>query len=461
MSQRREVLIREERRAGRIATPGAQMGGRRSGICTNLTGRFAGAGALACGLAVAVVLPGCARMPASAPPAVQPPNSAVMIHASPADEGRARELADGTNRFGFALCRELARAKPGGNVLVSPYSLGAALAVTANGAAGATQQAMLRTLGLGGWSRSDMNLAHFALRQRMAAGSPGVVGVMSSSLWARRGLPLRSDFLSRTSELYGASVESLDFAAPDALERLNGWVSKETRGMIPVLVQAGDLNPDLMLLILNAVYFKGEWAQRFDPAETREGTFTLADGRRVTVPLMVRSGRFDYAEDDALQAVRLPYRGDRFEMVVLLPRAGSRLAGSPERLTPEVWERCSTRLLPRSGTLRLPRFRLGFEAELRPVLSSMGMQIAFQPGADFSAMFDRGAGPAAIGKVRHKTALDVNEAGTEASAASSVHVEKAAPSPPFTMDVDRPFLCILREKSTGLFVFLGWVGEPG
>src|SRR5262249_49573705 len=139
---------------------------------------------------------------------------------------------------------------------------------------------------------------------------------------------------------------------------------------------------------------------------------------------------------------------------------GRALAAAPDRLTAGAWSRATSSMRARSGTLRLPRFHLGYEAELRPTLMEMGMEVACRPGADFSAMFERGAGAVGISKVRHRTALDVNEEGTEASAATSVHVERGAPAPPFTMTVDRPFACAIRERSTGLLAFLGWVAEP-
>jgi serpin B len=245
----------------------------------------------------------------------------------------------------------------------------------------------------------------------------------------------------------------LDFAAPDAAATINRWVTTATNQRIRELVTPADLQQALLVLT-NAVHFKGLWAAPFDEANTEERDFTLLDGRRRRHPMMVQSGRYAYYEDEHLQAVSLPYGRGRVDMVVLLPRPALPITAFLAALTTERWQAWTSQLHPMEGKIVLPRFKVTYGTDLLPALTALGG--ASFAGPDFLGM---GAGPLVIGQVIHKTFLEVDEEGTEAAAATAVVMRKSL-AQPFCMVVDRPFLCAIRDRETGALLFIGLVLDP-
>ena len=369
-------------------------------------------------------------------------------------------LVEAETRFGMALYRELAAEAPGRNVCVSPASVSAALAMTWNGARGETRQAMARALGLEGMSVEEANRGHAALQAALAAADSAVELTLANSLWLRRGVRLVPEFLRANRGYYGAEVSELDFGDPGAPADVNGWVSRQTRGKITRIVER--FEPTDILLLADALYFKGRWQRPFDPERTEERPFTLAGGQAKPVPLMQRAGRFSYCRGADFQAVDLPYGDGRFRFLVFLPDEGSSLTLFQQSLTPEAWQDWLGRFADADGRLGLPRFRLETEAVLNDALAALGMGVALSPGrADFSGI----APPPPnifIEKVRHKTFVEVNEEGTEAAAVTSVMmgVTSVSPTPPFVMIVDRPFFWAIRDEASGAILFLGSVADP-
>jgi len=307
-----------------------------------------------------------------------------------------------------------------------------------------------------------VNGSNATLREALRSTDPKVELAIANSLWAaEHEKTFKPDFLQCNQQYYEAEVRNIRFMDPDALSRINGWVNEATRGRIPTLVKPEDLHPDLIMILMNAVYFKGEWQARFDPAQTREAPFTLADGQRKPVPMMSRSGEILYLRAADFQAVSLPYAGEQWSMLLFLPGPESSLAKFAANLTPENWGRWMASLSPEKGELAMPRFRMEYETELKEPLTALGMGTAFSDHADFRRLVEPGRGPTYIEKVRHKTFLEVNEEGTEASAATSVHiVKRGGPSVPFKLVIDRPFFCALRENRTGTLLFAGAVYDP-
>ncbi|MFS8911032.1 serpin family protein, partial [Synechococcus sp. H60.3] len=217
------------------------------------------------------------------------------------------------------------------------------------------------------------------------------------------------------------------------------------------------------MVLLNAIYFKGEWTQPFDPTLTKPQPFTQADGRRVQVPLMAQSGRYGYRETEQLQVVRLPYGEGELAMLLLLPKPGVSLAALREKLSPETWQEWTGSLSTRPGSVRIPKFKLAYEIDLGPALQQLGMGIAFSRRADFSQLTPE---PTQVSRVLHKAAIEVNEEGSEAAAATGVIVSRTAldRQEPFQFVADRPFwLAIVasganREAQTVLF--MGSVVSP-
>ena len=381
--------------------------------------------------------------------------------------GTAQRLADADNAFGFRMLDRLVEASPGKNVFLSPTSIALALTITYIGGGGETQAAMARVLGLEGMSLSEVNAGNAALTASLAEESPKVELAIANSLWADRRQPLRPDFVERCREAYRAELRNIHLWHPAAVPKINSWVRKNTRGKIDGIFKPGELDANSVLVLVNAVYFKGAWLAPFDKALTQDAPFFL-DGREPEqVPLMSQTGSYPYYEDETMQAVRLTYGdlsrgyvGVRYGMVVFLPKAKDGLAEVRRRLGATPWQEQLSRLHSRAGTIRLPRFRTEYAAELKKTLTDLGMGVAFTPGADFRGICPP---PLGINRVRHKTYLEVNEEGTTAAGVTSIDMSRGIdenPPPPFRMTVDHPFLCAIEDSRTGALLFLGVIMDP-
>ena len=211
----------------------------------------------------------------------------------------------------------------------------------------------------------------------------------------------------------------------------------------------------MVMYLINAVYFKGNWTTQFDPADTRDDQFTALNGKKQPIKMMNRKGDVRYHADDKLQIVYLPYGWDRFSIAVVLPRAGTTLADAATELESR-WEGLIGQLSESEMTLQMPRFKLEYEVAFSDILSAMGMDIAFDhTRADFTRI--NAEGGLYISEVKHKTFVQVNEEGTEAAAATSVEV--GVRSMPENMRVDRPFLFVIHERHSGAILFIGQVTD--
>lgn len=373
-------------------------------------------------------------------------------------------LAAATADFGFRLYQAVRQSADEANLFVSPASVAIALAMTYGGAAGETQAAMAETMAITGLSADELSRAHATLAQHLAAPDLGAELTIANSLWARQGLPFRPEFLQRNQTYFGAEVAELDFDDPAAAATINDWVKRQTRGLIAEIV-GPQIDPDTILFLLNAIYFKGEWQVAFDPAATQPRLFTRADGSQVEHPLMEQKGKFSYLQTDDFAAVALPYGEDgRVRMIVFLPHAGADLDGFVAGLDADSWQQWLGRMHAREGTVVLPRFKVESDLSLRRALSALGMAVAFDEGqADFDAMLPTPAGINVFLKdVRHKTFVEVDEVGTEAAAVTSVEVgvTSAPLDGPFSFIADRPFFFAIADEATGLLLFLGELGAP-
>lgn len=365
------------------------------------------------------------------------------------------KTAQSYNAFGLKLLAEARRAVPDKNVFISPIGLGIALSMAAEGANGDTLQQMLRALQLDA-TPPDLTGANKALLDHLSQLNSKVKLEIANSLWTAKDAAIKPAYETLLQQSYQAKATSVDFKDPAAAQEINRWVNDHTHGKIPTMV-APPLDQN-RLILLDAIYFKGDWLAPFDKKLTRDLPFTLANGQAVTHPRMSRTGEFDYFEDDALQAVRLPYAGRAVSMYVFLPKKN--LDDLVQNLNMDNWLRWTTRLRSRKGTVELPRFKLENEYKLNGELAALGMPQAFTRQANFHGISDESL---YIGWVKQKTYVDVNEEGTEAAAvtgvgmrASVVHREE----PPFQMIVDRPFFLVIHERESGAMLFVGAINDP-
>lgn len=422
-------------------------------------------------LVLAAALPACTRAaaptPAPAPAPAQAPvvqTTAALPAAPPASPAPVRQdppspaglaLAEANNLFATDLYKQLA-AKEQGNFFFSPVSLSTALGMTFGGARGGTAEEMSRALH---FPATEVHEGFRALLDELAAARECELAV-ANRLWGQRGASFLPDYLGLTRDAYRAPLEQLDFADSEvARGTINRWVEQQTKNRIKDLIPSNAVSAATRLVLTNAVYFKGSWERAFKPAATSPAAFWTG-AKEVEAPLMSQDAKFAYAEDEAAQLVRLPYKGG-LEMVVVLPREKDGLPQLEKALSEE-W--LSARLRESSHRpvkLFLPRFKLNYGFEASDALKALGMKQAFDTRADFSGM--TGQKDLFISAAIHKAFVEVNEEGTEAAAATAIVMSRksvARPLEPVVFRADHPFVYLIREPRTGAVLFLGRVVDP-
>jgi serine protease inhibitor len=391
---------------------------------------------------------------------------AAVTHA--ALSSASADVAAADNAFGFRLLNAVQKTVPNGNVVLSPVSAALNLSMVLNGADGQTRQEMLSALSLSGWELSAINEANAQLIKVIRTPANSITLSVADSLWVdSRRVTLRPDYVKQTQAWYDAEMNDIDFSDPTAATRINGWASKETHGRIAKVIDR--IDPADLVLLLNAVYFKGQWTHKFDNAQTQQRDFALAGGAVKQVPRMAQSGRFDYFETPQLQAIRLSFGDGDLAMEVLLPAKSSSLGALEAELTAEHWTSWQAQYAPRSGTIELPRFELKSDYRLNDPLQALGMTRAFHPdGAQLTGMFASAPGQLRTGRfvissVVQSTYWKVDEEGSEAAAVTTTGIRAAAvarPVQPFRMIVDRPFFCAIEDRRSGALLFVGAIYDP-
>ena len=409
---------------------------------------------LFCALGAVLALPAC---DAGGPERADPPRELTT---------QEQAVSDAASRdFGLRLFRTVNAAEEGENVFLSPLSVSMALGMTLNGAEGATRTAMEETLALNGLSQKEINESYQSLIELLAGLDPKVQMRLANSIWYRDTFSVRSAFIDTNKMYFDAEVAGLDFSSPQAAETINGWVEEKTQGKIPKIVPAR-IPPEMVMYLINAIYFKGDWTYQFDEKKTEEAPFTLADGSEKTVDMMHRTEpTFAHYGDETLEAVDLPYGDSLYTMTVLVPRGTPEGPASADSLAADLgaerWQAVTRGLREseRKAGVVLPRFELEYEKTLNDVLKAMGMEEAFLPEqSDFSGINASAGENLYISKVKHKSFVKVNEEGTEAAAATSVGI--GVTSGPPVVRADRPFLFVIRENHSGTILFIGKVGDP-
>jgi serine protease inhibitor len=368
------------------------------------------------------------------------------------------KLVAADNRFAFKLFRQVATQEATeANVLISPLSVGMALGMAYNGAAGGTRDAMQATLELQGMSLQEVNEAYQSLIALLRDLDPTVEFILANSVWHRHEIPVVAAFLENMRSYFDADVTAMDFAAPGAADVINGWVRDHTGGRIDEIVTP-PIDPLTIMFLINAIYFKGTWTTEFDPDDTRDAAFYRIDGSTSTVRMMARDQtpvRAFMGSD--FTVAELPYGGGAWAMTIVYPHDPGAITTLASDLTEDQWNSWIAALDSTSMSVAMPRYTVEYEIELSNVLGALGMGIAFQPyEADFSNLV--AAEDAHIDAVKHKTFMAVDEKGTEAAAVTSVEV--GVTSMPPSIRVDRPFIVAIRERFSGSILFLGRMVDP-
>jgi serpin B len=370
------------------------------------------------------------------------------------------------NAFAADLYGRLA-AKGNGNLFFSPNSIETALAMTWTGARGDTAAEMAAVLHLPGGEDVSKGFGSFLKDINGDGAKPrGYELAVANALWGQTGYRFLPDFLEVLKSAYGAGLEDVNFKtdAEGARKTINDWVEKKTMGKIADLIAPGMLTPDTRLVLTNAIYFKGSWTDKFEKSATQAEAFHSTASEEEKVPMMHRTGHYDYAEGKDYQALKLGYAGGELSMIVLLPREIGALPEIEKEVeTAQGLAELTGKFDNKEVVVSLPKFKLEQKFELAPALEAMGMRSAFGAGADFSGM--TGRKDLAISEVIHKAYVDVNEEGTEAAAATAVVMRTLAIArpiaPPPVFKADHPFVFLIRDEGTGAVLFMGRVVTPG
>jgi len=365
-------------------------------------------------------------------------------------------LVAAINTLAFQVFLQIGKQNRNRNLFISPLSLTLALALLYNGADGVTKQELAKILGIQNIELEEANTAYAVLRDELGQHLGQINLSIANSLWAQKELLFNQDFIQRSKSFYSTEVLNLNFASPEASLAINDWVKNKTNGKINEIVSSGDLNPNTILILLNAIYFQGTWRRQFSKANTKEAPFILSDGKPKLLPMMAQSGVYKYFQDEDFQAIALPYGDSNISMIVFLPDEQNLLSDFHQRLDTQKWQQWRTRFSQMQGYLGLPRFKVDYEDSLMGAFEALGLNIALSSRASYQNMCNAFV---SISDIRHKAFMEVNEEGTEAAAATGVLMQRTI-GQKFSMVINRPFFCAIQDDQTGVILFLGAIWEP-
>ncbi len=344
------------------------------------------------------------------------------------------------------------------NLFYSPHSLSTALAMMYLGARGDTETQMAEALHYT-LPQSQLHTAFNALDQALTSHSDAAFQLhLVNAVWGQAGEKFLSAYIDALAQNYGTGLHIVDFQQADQARRsINQWVAEQTEEKIPELLPTGALDAETALVLTNAIYFKAAWEHTFSEDLTHESAFQLLNGQEVQIPMMQQATSLGYAEKAGTRAVELPYAGGAFSMVLLLPEAGTFERFSQD-LDTDTLNALLVDLSPAYVRLTMPKFHFDTALEMKQALMALGMVDAFGD-ADFSGI--DGTRELFIDEVYHQAFVHVDEAGTEAAAATAVVAGRKSARIDQVLTLDRPFLFLIRDLDTGTILFLGHVVNPG
>jgi len=343
------------------------------------------------------------------------------------------------------------------NKMISPYSIYMALGMTDNGAAGSTRDSIGAALRLGGLGVDDLNATAKALIRQFPVEDAQVTMTTANSIWYAPVMTPLPAFLQTVQTSYSATAQSLNFADGSAVTTINDWVSNATHQMIPQVLKS--IQSSEALFLINAIYFKGQWSSGFDPGLTKDGSFTTGNGVVESAPTMTygKSVSVKYLYGDTALVVELPYGGKHFVMDIAMP-VGRDIRTFLREVTPAQIAWWTSHLDTGGVDVTLPRFKFDYGIDnMQPALTQMGMGIAFSDSANLS---DLAPDAAAISRVIHKTAIEVDETGSKAAAVTVVGVTTTSAGGPPVLSINHAFLFTIRETTSGAILFVGILNDP-
>lgn len=370
-----------------------------------------------------------------------------------------KEVIDSANRFAFDLFKPILNdAKGTENIMISPFSITSALSMTLNGASGETFEAIRKTLRLEQKNLEQINSTYLKLMTEMVPVDKRVVVEIANSVWVEKRLIVKQPFITSLQSWYKAEARDIDVTNTNAVNIVNRWIAEKTYDKITDMLDY--LDPDLAMLLINAVYFNGKWRYQFDKSETKEEPFYVTPSESKNVQMMHQTEKLNAIKHNNLTIAEAPYGQGNYTMVVILPDENVTTSEAANDITPTLWNSWMDYLAGNSHEVELsmPRFKYKYKRSLNDDLINLGMGIAFTDQADFSNISDQAL---LISRVLHQTFIETNEEGTEAAAATVVEFITTSIGTGITkVTLDRPFLYFIRESSTGTILFMGRVSDP-
>jgi len=406
-------------------------------------------------LIVLATLAACGGSGMEPVPARQDALTALPRQLTPAEQN----VLVAANAYSFGLWGTINRAQRDSNVFISPLSASFALGMTMNGAAGQTYNEMRSALQFGTASLASIDSGYKSLIALLTGLDASTTMQIANSIFYRKDFPFNQSFLSDASTWFAADVKAQDFNdGPGTLSAVNGWANEKTHGRIPVVL--GQVDPQDVMYLLNAIYFKGLWRDKFDPAATRDAPFHPSTGSDQPAKLMFRQGTMPYVETNTYQAVDLAYGDSAFTMTVLLPKAGSDVEQVAASLTPDAWQTLTSSFRARQIALSFPKITFSWKRKLKDDMKALGMVSAFVPdGADFTQMSTSAGKKLYISLLQQNTFVAIDEEGTEAAAVTIVGITTTSAPAVTEMRVDRPYIFVIRERLSGTILFMGKIAR--
>ena len=369
------------------------------------------------------------------------------------------EKASGDNAFALRLFQQIAQQDEGENAFISPLSVAMAMGMLYNGTSGEARTEMAQAFGMADFTDDEINGYYQKMSKALLGIDPLTTLLIANSIWYERNYPVKKTFFDVNNKYYDAEIQGLDFRASSAVGTINNWCDKNTKGKIKEIID--EIPDNAVMYLINAVYFKSKWQFQFDKKNSNTAKFTLQSGAQTDVMMMEQTADLSYYANEKLRCVEMPYGNQAFSMVAILPAEGKDLDSVIESLDGELWQQIIIGLRTANVHLRLPRFKQECEFRLNDPIADLGIKTIFKRPCD--CLYGIADDPRLyVSEIKHKTFVEVNEEGTEAAAVTSVGFEVTSIGPPAPVPfyVDRPFIYLIKEKSTGVILFIGRMDHP-
>jgi serine protease inhibitor len=365
-------------------------------------------------------------------------------------------LIESENNFAFDIFRKVIQnSGETENLIISPLSISYALSMTLNGANGATRDSILKAIGLAGITPDKINNSYRELTKAILSVDKRVLISIANSVWTENDFEVKKAFIKILTDYYSAESGSFDIADPGAPGKMNAWIEAKTNGLIKNMINR--LDDNTVMLLINAIYFKGKWKSQFDSNNTVQASFYKAGGAISKVAMMKQTSDFKVYTGQGFVLAEFPYGQGNFVMDVILPDDVNGLSGILPLLNISNFKTWLNQMQLRETRLSFPSFKYGYKEQLNEILKKMGMGVAFSDIADFSNISNQSL---RINEVIHQAFIETNEEGTEAAAATVVVIGTTAMPLSFNLNIDHPFIYIIRETTTNSVIFMGRVTDP-